>query len=135
MKKNAFTLVELLTVLAIVAILAAAVIPIMHARVDAAKWSEGKAVAGTIAQAIRLYCLDRGMVGPYGEDIPDINALGLSPSDLKGRYFNINYFNWYTDISVNMTPIYRITIKKPPSIASPDRIILNEDGVWSEEND
>ena len=54
MRKNAFTLLELLTVIIIAVILASVAIPILRARVDAAKWSEGKAVAGTIAQAIRL---------------------------------------------------------------------------------
>ena len=47
LRKKGFTLIELLVVILIVSILAAVAIPIMRGRVDAAKWSEGKVMAGT----------------------------------------------------------------------------------------
>ena len=69
MSKKGFTLVELMVVILIVAILAAVAIPIMRGRVDAAKWSEGKAMMGTIATAIRAY------VAEVDKDIPDLSTL------------------------------------------------------------
>lgn len=86
--KKGFTLVELMVVILIVAILAAVAIPIMRGRIDAAKWSEGKAMIGTIATAIRAFCAETD------EDIPDLSALrfdedlGFRAGDLEGTYFS-----------------------------------------------
>lgn len=58
---RAFTLMELMVVVIIVAILAAVMIPIMQGRIDSAKWSEGRAMAGTIKTAIKAYYAERGV--------------------------------------------------------------------------
>ena len=92
MSKKGFTLVELMVVILIVAILAAVAIPIMRGRVDAAKWSEGKAMMGTIATALRAY------VAEVDKDIDDLatlipgtllfqRSLGFRSGDLDGTYF------------------------------------------------
>jgi prepilin-type N-terminal cleavage/methylation domain-containing protein len=59
-KRKGFTLIELMVVIFIVGILAAVAIPIMRGRIDAAKWSEGKAGAGSIRTAARAFCAEKG---------------------------------------------------------------------------
>lgn len=84
--KKGFTLVELMVVVLIVGILAAVAIPLMRGRIDSAKWSEGRAGAGTIASAVRAY------VAEEGDDAdgvtPDLeDDLGFGTADLDGTYF------------------------------------------------
>jgi len=86
MRKKGFTLIELMVVVLIVAILAMVAIPMMRGRIDAAKWSEGKAGAGTIVTAIRALCAEKG------DDITVAGAalvddLGFAVGDLNGTYF------------------------------------------------
>lgn len=91
MKTKGFTLVELMVVVLIVGILAAVAIPMMQGRIDAAKWSEGQAAAGSIATAMRAYAAE-------GKDPNDLEgtklsaqatyeALGFASDDLNGTYF------------------------------------------------
>lgn len=101
MKKSAkkgFTLVELMVVVLIVGILATVAIPLMRGRVDSAKWSEGKAAAGTIATALRAYAAEMGSNGTYP---PTMTDLGFTESDLMGTYFDINN---YTITSCSYVP-------------------------------
>ncbi|MGB2806252.1 MAG: prepilin-type N-terminal cleavage/methylation domain-containing protein, partial [Sedimentisphaerales bacterium] len=57
-KRKGFTLIELMVVIFIVGILAAVAIPIMRGRIDSAKWSEGRAAAGSIRTAARAFCAE-----------------------------------------------------------------------------
>jgi prepilin-type N-terminal cleavage/methylation domain-containing protein len=88
LRRKGFTLIELMVVILIVAILAAVAIPIMRGRIDAAKWSEGKAMMGTIATAIRAYSAEKGAdwtgTWPTGNDLA---GLGFKSGDLTGNYF------------------------------------------------
>ncbi len=83
--RKGFTLIELMVVVLIVAVLAAILIPMLTARLEAARWSEGKAGAGTLATAIRA------MVAEQGEDFESSTAVDyyLNPQDLRGKYFSI----------------------------------------------
>ena len=55
-----FTIIELMVVILIIGILAAVVVPILMGRIDKAKWSEGKAIMGTIATALRAHVSEQG---------------------------------------------------------------------------
>ena len=85
--RKGFTLVELMVVVVIVALLAALLIPMLTARIEAARWSEGKAGAGTIATALRAYVIERAELEPSltvaGIQIQDFMSL----ADLTGKYF------------------------------------------------
>jgi type IV pilus assembly protein PilA len=93
--KKGFTLVELMVVVLIVGILAAVALPLMSGKIDAAKWSEGKAAAGTIASAIRAYAAEKGpSYATYGADLNGVYSatgngakLGITTGDLNGTYF------------------------------------------------
>ena len=85
---KAFTLIELMVVILIVGILAAASVPLMRGRVDSAKWSEANATAGTIRAAVRVAFAEKG-TAPTGKlDVAATQtALGFTANDLKGTYF------------------------------------------------
>ena len=87
--RKGFTLIELMVVILIVAILAAVAIPILRGRIDAAKWSEGKATMGSIATAIRAYHGEKGPTGTAPTAIIGTAAteLGFLAADLDGTYF------------------------------------------------
>jgi len=128
--KKAFTSVELITVVMIVGLLAAVVVPILRGHIDAAKWSEGKAIAGTIASALRIYCADKGAIVPK----PSLSELGFKDSDLKGRYFKSSNFKWSVGYdAVNNVATYTVTVNStgtginPP----PSRWILDHEGKWT----
>ncbi len=87
--RKGFTLVELMVVVVIVALLAALLIPMLTARIEAARWSEGKAAAGTIATALRAYVIERAELEPGGiASVPSIIIDDfMNPADLTGKYF------------------------------------------------
>lgn len=111
-RRKGFTLVELMVVILIVAILAAVAIPILRGRIDAAKWSEGRAMMGSIATAIRAYAAEKGPTFP-GPFPATLLALGFAPGDLNGNYFadadftfSINGLSPVT-FTVGCTPVTR----------------------------
>jgi len=135
MKKcRGFTLVELMVVILIVAILAAVAIPILRGRIDAAKWSEGKAMMGTIATAIRAYHAEKGPTGT-----PPVNLigsgdadLGFTAADLTGTYFTSGDFSFS---GVTMEPL-AFTVEciaggDADAPTTPPSWTLDETGVWT----
>jgi len=83
--RKGFTLIELMIVVVIVGILAAIIIPLLLSRVEKAKYSEGKAIAGQIATAVRAYVAEEG---DNAETEPDlVTHLGFKSQELDGKYF------------------------------------------------
>jgi len=90
---HGFTLVELMTVVIIIAVLAAVAVPLLQGRISAARWSEANAAAGTIASGIRDYVAEKGPTyAGYSADLVGGVAvfgpnIGITASDLEGTYF------------------------------------------------
>ena len=104
-RKQAFTLVELMIVVTIVAILALIAIPLYSANTTAAIMSEGVAGAGTIRTALRTYYSQNG-----GYTGATMSTLTIGASDLQGKYFAS------TDYSLLNVTASTYTIKAgPPS--------------------
>lgn len=84
--KKGFTLIELMVVVVIVAILAAIVVPLLLSRVEKAKYSEGKAIAGQIATAVRAWAIE---VDPAPSSAaPSLTAdLGFKTLELDAKYY------------------------------------------------
>ena len=129
--RKGFTLIELMVVILIVGILAAVAIPLMRGRVDSAKWSEGKAVAGTIATALRAYAAEKGGQGTWTN--PTLANLGFTTGDMQGTYFTSTSYNWTTAYDEESNPplTFTITVTKPDSITSGSDLTLTESGVFS----
>ena len=126
-----FTIVELMVTVLIVAILAAAAIPRFRGRVDAAKWSEGKAVMGSVATAIRVYIV---MNERDFKAVPTLSDLGIEPRVLDGTYFKggdsgTGDFSWVINSSKPLD--FLITTTAPAGITTPSEVALNANGQWT----
>ena len=132
---SAFTLIELMVTILILAILLAIAIPIFRGQINKAKWSEGKAIAGTIATALRAYSAEKNSYGTYGTDLPDLSAMGFSTSDVSGSYFNAGGYKWQTSYILTRNPhlAFTIEITAPADISSPTKVTLDHFGNWTEQ--
>ena len=132
--KKGFTLIELMVVILIVAILAAVAIPIMRGRIDAAKWSEGRAMMGSIATALRAYAA--GEDASPGNGALDTEAyatkLGFATGDLDGTYFKAADFavTACTYDPDKTTPL-TFTITATNVSLEPDGYTLDNTGKWT----
>jgi type IV pilus assembly protein PilE len=128
--RKGFTLIELMVVILIVAILATLAIPFLRGRVDAAKWSEGKSMMGSIATAMRMYHAKNGAAGA-APTILGVGAtgLGFTSGDLTGTYFVDADFGFAV---TSMDPL-RFTVTCTPSSTTlnPASCQLDETGSWT----
>ncbi|MBN1391928.1 MAG: prepilin-type N-terminal cleavage/methylation domain-containing protein [Sedimentisphaerales bacterium] len=134
--RKGFTLIELMVVILIVAILAAVAIPLMRGRIDAAKWSEGKSIMGTIGTAIRAYAAEKGSAANanYGANAPTMIQLGFDATDFDGTYFSSANFSWTTGYDINNAPPLEFTITGTAGggIQTPTVVTLDHLGEWVE---
>jgi len=138
--RKGFTLIELMVVIFIVGILAAVAIPIMRGRIDSAKWSEGKAGAGSIRTAARAFQAEKGPAYSYvGTTLKDLGfnlrTDGAATSDLDGKYFTEESYAIVFTAVANDYDTYLITVDASNSTSAdkpttPDQVTLNEGGVW-----
>jgi prepilin-type N-terminal cleavage/methylation domain-containing protein len=122
-----FTLIELMVVILIVAILAAIAIPILRGRINEAKWSEGKAMVGSIASPIRAYHEQAGPDGsPPTTLSPGPTASGFAAGDLTGTYFSD------ADFSFNVISMNRLAFAVTANNAGldPASYQLDQSGNW-----
>ena len=133
--RKGFTLIELMVVVLIVSILAAVAIPILRGRIDAAKWSEGKAMMGSISTAIRAYHAEKGTTGAAPTTLFAGNTgLGFAAGDLTGKFFADADFtvNWG---AITMNPLAYIITCTPATQAdrpsNPATVTLNQAGAWT----
>ena len=70
-KKSGFTLVELMVVAAIIAILAAIIIPLLTDNKQTAVEAEGKNIAGAVMNAAKSYY---ARTGTWSSDLPTIDS-------------------------------------------------------------
>jgi prepilin-type N-terminal cleavage/methylation domain-containing protein len=129
-KRKGFTLIELMVVILIVGILAAVAIPILRGRIDAAKWSEGKAMMGSIATAIRAYHAEKGPLGAAPTTLGiAATGLGFAAGDLTGTYFVD------ADFVMNVTAMdplaFTVTATPTVTVLNPAAYSLNQAGVWT----
>jgi len=124
----AFTLIELMVVILIVGVLAAAVIPILRAKVDRAKWAEANATAGMIQNAVKMHYAETGneVTGNLAEGI-GLSLLDIETNDLAGTYFTAAD---YTIDSVNSDGLATITVTGSLPQAPDGSKILSPDGSW-----
>jgi len=138
--KEGFTLVELMVVVVIVALLAALLIPMLTARIEAAKWSEGKAGAGTIATALRAYVVERVELEALTvTGFTDISRF-MSEADLEGKYFSYGDYV-LSDVvydpaagAGNYTVEYTIQVNRPTGQTEWKKLgyTLDHTGTWTE---
>ncbi|NQT02540.1 MAG: prepilin-type N-terminal cleavage/methylation domain-containing protein [Planctomycetes bacterium] len=126
-----FTLIELMMVILIVAILASVATPIIRGRIGAAKWTEGKAIMGSIACALRTHIAQEGS---GFTPTPTLAQLGYLPTGFHCTYFSSGEsgegnFSWV--INDNDPIDFLVTGVAPPGI-NPYMITLNHAGEYTE---
>lgn len=126
--RKGFTLIELMVVILIVGILAAASIPLMRGRIDSAKWAEANATAGTIKSAVRVYFAENGagITGSMGVPATQ-TALGFTTGDLTGTYFVPSDYN-IDSVDANGNAV--ITVTGSQTNAPTGSKTLAADGTW-----
>ena len=138
--KEGFTLVELMVVVVIVALLAALLIPMLTARVEAAKWSEGKSAAGTIATALRAYVIERVELESLTvTGFTDISKF-MNEADLEGKYFTYSDYVLSNVVYApaaaagNYTVEYTIQVNRPTGQTEWKKLgyTLDHTGTWTE---
>ncbi len=130
--RKGFTLIELMVVIFIVGILAAVAVPLMRGRIDAAKWSEGKAIMGSIATALRAHVAEEGSDFTA---VPTLAQLGFAANDLDGTYFTggesgVGDFSWVINDDEPLD--FLITAGAPAEISTPSQVTLDHAGNWVE---
>ena len=127
-KSTGFTLIELMVVILIVSVLAAATVPLMRGKIDRSKWTEANAAAGSIRTAMKTYFMNTGNTVTGSLDNTSVQqALGIQSGDLKGSYFSASD---YTIDSVSTDGIAVVTATGSQSNAPAGSKTLALDGSF-----
>jgi prepilin-type N-terminal cleavage/methylation domain-containing protein len=122
-KKSGFTLVELMIVAAIIAILAAIIIPLLANNRERAIATEGQNILGTVATAAKVYYAEKG-TWPAFADLP---------ATVRNEIGNAKYFTG-TGVAIGGSyDDYTITVTAGANAGdlSGKTLILSEDGAWA----
>jgi len=130
MKVKGFTLIELMVVILIVGILAAASVPMMKGRIDSAKWSEANATAGTIRSAVRVYFAEHGSAPTGALSAGTQTLLGFTAADLTGTYFVPGDYN-IDSVDSNGNAAITVTASQTNAPASGTTKTLSATGSWN----
>ena len=130
--RKGFTLIELMVVILIVGILASVAIPMLRGRIDAAKWSEGKAMIGSIATSIRAYHAEKGPTGA-APTVMGIAAtgLGFAAGDLTGNYFADADFSFVAAMDPLTFTVTATPVTAPDRPVNPATYTLDQTGTWT----
>jgi prepilin-type N-terminal cleavage/methylation domain-containing protein len=130
MFKKGFTLIELMVVVLIVGILAAASVPLMKGRIDSAKWAEANATAGTIKSAVRVYHAEKGikLTGALSVAATQ-SALGFTAADLTGTYFVPGDYT-ISSVDDDGNAEIKVTSSKANAPKAGSIKTLKTDGTW-----
>jgi prepilin-type N-terminal cleavage/methylation domain-containing protein len=130
MKVKGFTLIELMVVILIVGILAAASVPMMRGRIDSAKWSEANATAGTIRSAIRVYFAEHGEAPTGAMSAANQTLLGFTAADLTGTYFLPADYS-ITSVDANGNSVITVTSDGSGNKPAAGTKTLSATGTWN----
>jgi len=86
MKREGFTLIELMIVVIILASLAAMIVPRIMGRADDAKMNIARGEIGSITTALKLYKLDNGVYPTTQEGLGALMTQSSSAENWKGPY-------------------------------------------------
>jgi len=128
--RKGFTLIELMIVVVIIGILAAIIIPLLLSRVEKAKYSEGKAIAGQIATAVRAYVAEFGDTASATPDL--VTDLGFRAHELDGKYFFQNATDMIVesvDLSTDGQVSFVITMTPNSRSGLTDELVLTCDSA------
>jgi len=126
----AFTLMELVTVILIVAVLSGITIPAMRTRLDRGKWTEANAGAGIIRRAVKAFHASTGQEVTGQMDNADVQkALEIAPRDLAGTYFVPADYR-ILSVTDDGLPVIQVTGSR--SNAPSGSKLLTADGTWQD---
>ena len=122
-----FTLIELMAVIAIMAILAAVSLAVFRGKISEAQWSEGAAIAGTIRTLAKAcYAKDPCLITTPVEVSAIMSTLGFAAGDLTGQYFTEADFEITGFDGVGNA---EVTVNAPAGSSLSGQGVLNIDGT------
>lgn len=128
MNKKGLSLLELMVVVLLIGILAAVAVPgLVKGQVDAAKWTEAKTAMGTIATALRAYCVEQAT---DVTKVPEMSSVVIDTNDLHGTYFHPGDYGILSVSFTRSTGALTYTIQASKVGMVPYRMTLNQAGVW-----